>query len=160
MAARASGIVIYCIGLIGSDGIDVNVLNDWATDPDASHVAVTPNAEDLENLFADLAANISKPGATDIVIDEQVNPEFQIVSVSMPDKGTAEIISQDALQWKIPQLGVSGNEGAALEFYVRHIGQSSGIKLVNQSITYSDNEGNAVTFPEPFIQIDCGTDEV
>ena len=44
-AARAAGVVIYCIGLIGSDGIDVSVLNDWATDPDASHVAVTPNAE-------------------------------------------------------------------------------------------------------------------
>lgn len=50
-AARASGIVIYCIGLTGSDGIDVSVLNDWATDPDASHVAVTPNDEDLEELF-------------------------------------------------------------------------------------------------------------
>ena len=34
-AARAAGIVIYCIGLVGSDGIDVSVLNDWATDPDA-----------------------------------------------------------------------------------------------------------------------------
>lgn len=33
-AARASGIIIYCIGLIGDDGIDVDVLNDWATDPD------------------------------------------------------------------------------------------------------------------------------
>ncbi|HIX16392.1 MAG TPA: VWA domain-containing protein [Candidatus Hungatella pullicola] len=63
-AARAMGIVIYCIGLIGSDGIDVAVLNDWATDPDASHVAVTPDEQDLEQLFADLAANISKPGAT------------------------------------------------------------------------------------------------
>ena len=36
-AARAAGIVIYCIGLIGADGIDVSVLNDWATDPDRSH---------------------------------------------------------------------------------------------------------------------------
>ena len=62
-AARAAGIIIYCIGLMGADGIDVTVLNDWATDPDASHVAVTPNDSDLENLFADLAANISKPGA-------------------------------------------------------------------------------------------------
>lgn len=35
-----SGIIIYCIGLIRSDGIDVSVLNDWATDPDASHMAV------------------------------------------------------------------------------------------------------------------------
>ena len=68
-AARAAGIIIYCIGLVGQDGIDVNVLNDWATDPDASHVAVTPDDAELEDLFADLAANISKPGATNIVID-------------------------------------------------------------------------------------------
>lgn len=62
-AARAQGITIYCIGLIGSDGVDVSALNDWATDPDAAHVAVTPDAADLEQLFADLAANISKTGA-------------------------------------------------------------------------------------------------
>lgn len=52
-AARAAGIIIYCIGLVGQDGIDVNVLNDWATDPDASHVAVTPDDAELEDLFAD-----------------------------------------------------------------------------------------------------------
>ncbi len=71
-AARAQGIVIYCIGLIGSDGLDIGALNDWATDPDASHVAVTPDAADLENLFEELAANLTKPGATNIVIDEIV----------------------------------------------------------------------------------------
>ena len=76
-AARTSGIVIYCIGLTGSDGIDVSVLNDWATDPDDSHVAVTPDDSELEELFADLAANISKPGATNIVIDELVKWNFR-----------------------------------------------------------------------------------
>ena len=86
--ARAAGIIIYCIGLLGDDGIDVEVLNDWATDPDASHVAVTPDEEELEDLFADLAADISKPGALDIVIDEIVNPDFAIVSIDPPSKGT------------------------------------------------------------------------
>ena len=81
-AARAAGIIIYCIGLTGADGIDVSVLNDWATDPDASHVAVTPDDSELEDLFADLAANISKPGATDIVIDEIINPDFVITSIT------------------------------------------------------------------------------
>lgn len=75
-AAKASGIVIYCIGLIGSDGIDVSVLNAWASDPDATHVAVTPDAADLEELFAELAANISKTGATNIRIDEVLNSDF------------------------------------------------------------------------------------
>ena len=32
-AARAQGIIIYCIGLVGSDGVDVGVLSDWASDP-------------------------------------------------------------------------------------------------------------------------------
>ena len=35
------GIIIYCIGLIGADGLEISALNNWATDPDASHVAVS-----------------------------------------------------------------------------------------------------------------------
>ena len=88
-AARAQGIIIYCIGLIGSDGLDVNALNDWATDPSATHVAVTPDAAELEELFAELAANITNPGATNIVIDEVIHPDFTITSVLTPSKGTA-----------------------------------------------------------------------
>ena len=42
-AIRDSGVVIYCIGLIGDNGIDVDSLNDWATDPDTSHVVFTPD---------------------------------------------------------------------------------------------------------------------
>ena len=85
-AARAQGIIIYCIGLVGSDGVDVDTLNEWATDPDASHVAITPDAADLEALFAQLAANISKPGATDIVINETVMPDFVITSIMPPPR--------------------------------------------------------------------------
>lgn len=155
-AIRDSGIVIYCIGLIGDTGIDVEVLNEWATDPDASHVAVTPDDSELEDLFADLAANISKPGATNIVIDETVNTDFTILSVGIPSSGTAATIDSRSLQWKIPSLGVSGNEGASLQFYVQHTGQSSGDLPVNQSISYTDTEGNVVTFPEPSIKVDCG----
>lgn len=154
-AARASGIIIYCIGLIGSNGIDVDVLNDWATDPDSSHVAVTPDDADLEDLFKDLAANISKTGATNIVIDEVVNPDFVITSVAPPTKGTAMMVNSNTLQWKIPELGVSANEGASLEFYIRHIAQEAGEKLVNQSITYSDTEGNVVVFSKPSVVVEC-----
>ncbi len=159
-AARAMGIVIYCIGLTGADGIDVDILNDWATDPDDSHVAVTPDDSELEDLFADLAADISKPGATEIVIDEVINPDFNISNILMPDKGTVMMLSPTALQWKIPELGVSGNEGASLEFYITHIGQDTGSRQVNQSISYSDAENNLVTFPEPYVEINCGPDTV
>lgn len=155
-AARASGVIIYCIGLIGSDGIDVSVLNDWATDPDASHVAVTPDDADLETLFEELAANISKTGATNIVIDEVINSDFKITSVMPPTKGTAMMIDSHTIQWKIDALGVSANEGAALEFYIKHVAQDFGVKQVNESITYSDDEGNVVVFPDPFVTVECG----
>lgn len=154
-AARASGIIIYCIGLIGENGIDISVLNEWATDPDASHVAVTPDDADLEDLFRDLAANISKTGATNIVIDEVVNSDFIITSVIPPAKGTAMTLNSNALQWKIPELGVDANEGASLEFYIKHVAQNSGTKLVNQSITYSDDEQNVVAFPAPSVTVEC-----
>lgn len=155
-AARAQGIIIYCIGLVGSDGVDVDTLNEWATDPDASHVAITPDAADLEALFAQLAANISKPGATDIVINETVMPDFVITSIMPPTKGSAAMLGTQSLRWSIPQLGVTASESAVLEFFIRHVAQTSGTKLVNESITYSDMEENTVSFPAPTVAVDLG----
>ena len=155
-AAKAQGIIIYCIGLVGSDGVDVDMLNQWATAPAAAHVAVTPNAADLEELFAELAANISKTGATDIVINETVTSDFVITSILTPNKGTATMVNATSLRWNIPALGVNASESAVLEFFVRHTAQTAGTKLINQSITYSDREGNQVRFPEPTVIVDCG----
>ena len=154
-AARAQGIIIYCIGLIGSDGLDISALNNWATDPDASHVAVTPDAADLEDLFAELAANISKPGATNIEINEMVSSDFVITSIQSPSKGSAAMLDNRSLKWTISELGVTGSESAVLDFFVRHVGQNPGTKLVNQSITYSDTEGNVVSFPAPTVAVEC-----
>lgn len=154
-AARAQGIIIYCIGLIGSDGLDVNALNDWATDPSATHVAVTPDAAELEELFAELAANITNPGATNIVIDEVIHPDFTITSVLTPIKGTATMSGFNTLQWTIPELGVTASESAVLEFFIRHTAQTQGTKKVNESITYSDTEGNVVVFPDPTVAVEC-----
>ena len=101
-AARAQGIIIYCIGLVGTDGVDVATLNEWATDPDATHVAVTPDAADLEALFAQLAANISNPGATNIVINETVTSDFEIISITPPAKGSVSQLDARSLRWSIP----------------------------------------------------------
>ena len=158
-SARAQGITIYCIGLIGTDGLDINALNSWATDPDASHVAVTPDAADLEKLFAELAANISKPGATNIAIHEMVNPDFIITSILSPTKRVATMLDAHSLKWDIPTLGVNSSERASLDFFIRHVSQLPGIKLVNQSITYTDTEGNNVSFPDPVVKVECDTAE-
>lgn len=153
--ARSQGIIIYCIGLVGAGGIDVAALNDWATDPDISHVAVTPDPADLEALFAQLAANITKPGATNIHIRETVTSDFLITSILPPAKGTALSVDDRTLDWTIPSLGATASESAVLEFFVQHTGASPGVKLVNQSIVYSDTEGNQVTFPAPTVEVEC-----
>ena len=155
-AARAAGTVIYAIGLSGRDGVDAAALEDWASKPASSYVAITPDAAELEEIFAELARNISNPGATNIQITDRVSPCFQIIDVPAPSKGTANQLDDTSVQWEIDELGVSQSEGAVLEFTVRHIGPCSGTVEVNESITYSDTEGNAVTFPSPELDVDCG----
>lgn len=154
-AARAAGITIYAIGLSGSNGVDAAALEDWASKPASSYVAITPDDAELEEIFADLAKNISKPGATNIVLTDQVSPCFQIIAVSMPAKGSASLLNSTTIQWKIDALGTSKVEDAVLEFTARHVGPCSGTVEVNESITYSDTEGNVVRFPSPELDVDC-----
>lgn len=154
--AKSMGVTIYCIGLSGNGGVDEPALNSWASTPSSAYVVITPSDEELENIFSDLAKNISKPGATDIVIKDVVSSCFKITSLSTPTKGTASLLNQTSLQWKIDELGTHNSEGASLEFTVEHIGPCSGNVEVNESITYEDKEKNNVTFPSPKIDIDCG----
>lgn len=154
--AKAQGVTIYCIGLSGNGGIDEAALESWASSPASAYVVITPSDEELENIFSDLANNISKPGATDIVIKDVISSCFKITSLSTPTKGTAILLNQTSLQWKIDELGARNSEGASLEFTVEHIGPCSGTIEVNEAITYDDNEGNVVAFPSPEINVDCG----
>lgn len=155
-AAKAQGIIIYCIGLSGNGGIDEQALKDWASDPDSAYVAITPDDEELENLFEDLAENITNAGATNIVITDTVSPCFRITALNPPTKGAASMLNSNTVEWKIDELGVTQSEGATLEFVVQHIGSCSGNVEVNESITYSDDENNTVNFPSPLIDVDCG----
>ena len=154
-AARAAGVIIYAIGLSGRGGVDVSALEDWASKPASSYVAITPDDAELEELFKDLARNIAKPGATAVVVTDTVSPCFRITSVAMPTKGTASLLDAETVQWQIDELGVSQSEGAVLEFTVQHIGSCSGTVEVNESISYDDAEGNVVSFPSPELDVDC-----
>ena len=153
--AKALGITIYCIGLLGSGGIDISALNDWASDPDSSYVFIVPTPQDLETIFEELAANISKTGATNIVIDEVLNPLFNIVNLTPPNKGNASLINPTTIKWTIDELGKSSLESATLIFEVKYTGESSIITNVNDSITYTDNENNVANFQNPEITINC-----
>lgn len=154
-AARAAGVIIYAIGLSGSGGVDTAALEDWASKPASSYVAITPDDAELEDLFEDLAQNISNPGATNIVITDTVSSCFRITSVSMPTKGTASLLNTNSILWQIDELGVTQSEGAVLTFTVEHIGPCSGSVEVNESISYDDAEGNVANFPSPVLDVEC-----
>lgn len=154
--AKQQGVIIYVIGLVGQSGIDEDALRDWASDPDSAYVVITPDDAELEDLFENLARNISNPGATNIVITDEIADCFRITALSAPSKGTAEIINSTTLEWSIDELGVTQSEAATLEFTVLHEGDCTGIVEVNENITYTDDENNIVTFPSPEVEISCG----
>ena len=93
---------------------------------------------------------------SNIVIDEVVNPDFVITSILAPTKGSANLVNPNTLKWTIDELGTTAGEGATLEFFIRHVADTSGTKLVNESITYTDDQMNQATFPAPTVEIDCG----
>ena len=156
--AKSQGVIIYCIGLSGNGGIDVSALNAWASDPDSAYVAITPDDAELEDLFKDLARNISNPGATNVVITDTVAPCFRITAISSPTKGSATLMGTNKVTWTIDELGITASEGATFEFTVTHVGPCAGTVQVNEIISYNDDEGNIVTFPSPTVEVDCGVD--
>ena len=157
VAAKAQGVIIYCIGLDGNGGVDLPALTDWASTPASTYVAVAPSDDKLEDIFENLAMTLVKPGATNIVIDERLNPCFEIAEVLAPGLGTAHLVNSGGMQWKIPVLGAVTPETATFEFTVRHIGPCSGLVFANEAINYSDSENHMVTFPTPQIEVECGT---
>ena len=155
-AAKAQGVTIYVIGLSGNGGVDVDALESWASSPPSAYVAITPDDAELEDLFEDLARNITRPGATNIVLSDTVADCFRITSLSAPSKGSASLQGNRTVVWRIDKLGVTQSEGAALTFTVEHVGPCSGTLPVNEAISYDDAEGNTATFPDPEITVDCG----
>lgn len=155
-ALRNAGVSVYVIGLTGDSGIDESALNRWASKPSSAYVEITPDDEELENLFEDLAKNISRTGATEIVVTDRVSPCFRVISVMSPTAGTASIVDANTVMWNISELGVTENETAELQFTVLHTGDCSGSVSPNESVDYSDAQGNVVTFPVPLIEVDCG----
>lgn len=156
-ALREAGILIYCIGLMGADGIDESILKEWAIKPSEEYVAITPDPAELAELFEHVAACISRPGARDIQILETVESDFEIVSAAAPSHGNVHVTGPRTLRWEIAVLAAVRPETAELVFTVRHVGHASGMKKVNHSILYSDKEGNKVVFPSPEVQVECDT---
>ena len=91
----------------------------------------------------------------DIVINEALNPDFVITGAPVVSKGTISLQTGTSFRWSIDQLGTTATESATVTFPVQHTAITTGTKNVNQSLTYSDNEGNTVSFSNPTVFVNC-----
>ena len=82
--AKALGISIYVIGLSGNGGLDEQSLKDWASDPDSAFLAITPDDAELEDLFENLARNITKPGAPTLSSKTRFPPASKLLHFPLP----------------------------------------------------------------------------
>lgn len=153
---RSKGAEIYCIGFEGSDGINIELLNTWASAPADEHVLIAPTAQQIEDAFGKIADDLVTPGATNIVIHELPAGEFSIESVDEPTLGDAELLAGGALRWTIPVLGADAQQTASLTFTLRDTGGATGPVKVNESVTLSDDARERVVFPDPVIDILAG----
>lgn len=154
---RSQGIEIWCIGLVGTEGVNVASLNDWATPPASEHVRIAPDADELEQLFHDQAEDIAEPGARDVVVNELVSDQFIITDVDAPSTGDAQLLSDRQIRWRIAKLAAEEPESATLTFTVQNVGSQQGSVPVNQSVTLTDQAGEQVEFPMPDVVIGGGS---
>ena len=153
-ALRDDDVEIYCIGLVGRTGLNEETLRSWASEPVDEHVITTPNEEELERAFHDLADTIAGPGATNIHIEDIISTEFAIIGFEPPLIGEAELESSQIIHWYISELADSEEETAELMFTVRHMSGSGGHIEVNDSIQLTDAGDIIMTDLGRILQVD------
>lgn len=142
---KAAGIEIYTIGL---GAVNTAQLNSWASEPDSTHVFITPSSSQLETTFQGLGAAIVSQAASDISINNIVNSNFTISNVSAT-KGSATL-SGNGIEWTIDSLG---GETVTLTYTITNNGLADGAIPVSDSITYTDHEGQNVSFGNPVVSV-------
>ena len=147
---KAAGVSIYCVGLNAPE----EVLNRWAGEPAEHHVAVAPTAEELERVFAEIAGEVVRPGASQVSIEEIVSPDFTITRMDRPTHGRARRTGANTLLWEMDAVGTVA-ETALLRFEIMHVGRTGGEKAVNYGVRYRDRAGTELTFPSPTVEVDC-----
>jgi uncharacterized protein YegL len=145
-AARDAGTEIFAIGL---GAFTIAQLNRWASDPDSYHVYATPTSADLLDIFDDISANVTRAAATNATIDLTVDNRFTVSDVR-PSRGSATQ-SGNVISWLIPNVRT---EALSLRYTVTHeITQPTGRSRINNTITYTDAEGNIVQFPDLSVSV-------
>lgn len=153
-AAKAQGIAIYCIVLKSSFGTDIPTAALWVTQPASSFLSVAPNESDLEELFADLAKNIIKTGASNIHMSFTISDAFSVLQL-LPSKGNIQSLSPHRYIWHMDALGETKTEEVSLQIKLQHTDTTDGQVQPITKISYQDAEQHVITFPLQSVSVHC-----
>jgi hypothetical protein len=147
-AAKNAGTEIFTVGF-GSP--NMSTLNAWASDPDATHAYVGAGAgnANLNAIVSTIGPAVTTPAATGITVVDTVSDHFSVSNVSATAGSTS--LAGNAVTWTISTLG---SETVSLTYTATHlVTATGGIEPVRASISYSDAQGNAVSFPSPTVEV-------
>ena len=147
-AAKAAGSEIFVIGF---GGVNVAQLQAIASQPLSTYLFLSPDVAggDLDAAFEALGEALIQPAGTGITVVDTVNPNF-VVSNAVASKGNVAVAG-NVLTWTIDELGT---ETATLSYDVTHDDtKPGGNQAVNASVTYADDQGKSVTFPDPTVDV-------
>lgn len=147
VAARNAGTEIFGIGLGGS--INQNAVRSWVSLPVNTHAYFTTDPSALQQIFDNIGTVITRPAATQVVVNLAVQPSFSASGVTA-SKGSVSA-SASLITWSIAELM---SETVTLTYVATHDNlQPGGALPIHASASYSDAEGNVVVFANPTINV-------
>jgi hypothetical protein len=129
---------------LGFGAASVAQLNSIASDPDSSHVYISPSAAALAGIATDIAETIQNPAATNVVLDAVVGAPFSPVTGSNSATAGATTAIPGGFRWSIATLGT---ETRTLTFQVRHSGNEDAAFAALSSLSGTFVNSDGVTQP-------------
>jgi len=129
-------------------------LNAIASDPDATHVFLTPDSGQLTTLAATIAETIQNPAATNVQLSAVAAAPFSPVAGSNSATAGTTAAIPGGFNWSISTLGT---EIRTLSFQLQHSGNEDGAfaALASLTGTFVDSEGNTqpISAASPMITV-------
>ena len=145
--AQAAGIERFAVSIGGQT--NPTELAQLASDPDSTHLFNASDFAALSTVVTGLASEVLTAAATNAQLAITPTTAFN-ASAPIASNGTATVTG-GTLNWSIPLLE---DEPATLTYTLTHNGSLHCATLpVHASISYSDNQGGTLSFPNPTVEI-------
>jgi hypothetical protein len=151
--AEALGTELFAVGV--GPLVSQPELEAIGSGPGDSNVFNVADFADLQSILAALAAAVVSPEATHGELTLVVNDAF-VVLAAVVSAGAVNVVG-NTIGWSIPQIL---DETVSLTYDIAHDPDgASGLKLLHDSVVYTDAEGNPLDLPDATVQVvGCDSD--